>query len=80
MQISNQITKRLPRILGLIALLTCVPLTACADAGTPLTHLPDDYIVFQLGDDQICLFDISKRQIALSARGQDPIVVLPKEN
>jgi hypothetical protein len=36
MQTSNQITKRLPRILGLIGLLICVPLTARADAGTPL--------------------------------------------
>jgi len=36
MQISDQIIKRLLRVLGLIALLICFPLTARADAGTPL--------------------------------------------
>jgi hypothetical protein len=46
MQISNQITKRLPRILGLIALLTCVPLTARADAGTPLMWAGMLHMVF----------------------------------
>jgi hypothetical protein len=46
MQISNQITKRLPRILGLIALLTCVPLSARADAGTPLMWAGMLHLVF----------------------------------
>jgi len=46
MQISNQTTKRLPRILGLIALLICVPLTARADAGTPLMWAGMLHMVF----------------------------------
>jgi len=44
------------------------------------THLPGDYVVFQLGDDQICLFEASTKKIAMLARGQGPVVVLPKEN
>jgi hypothetical protein len=43
------------------------------------TQLPNDYVVFQLGDDQICLLETSTKKIALLARGQGPIVVLPKE-
>jgi len=42
------------------------------------THLPDDWLIFQLGDDQICLLHPASRRIALLARGQAPIVVLPK--
>jgi hypothetical protein len=44
------------------------------------TQLPGDYVVFQLGDDQICLFETATKKIALLARGQGPVVVLPKEN
>lgn len=46
MQISNQATKRLPRILGLIALLICIPLTVRADAGTPLMWAGMLHMVF----------------------------------
>jgi hypothetical protein len=42
------------------------------------THLPGDYIVFQLGEDQICLFETATKKIALLAKGQGPVVVLPK--
>jgi hypothetical protein len=42
------------------------------------TQLPNDEVVFQLGDDQICLFEPSTKKIALLARGQGPVVVLPK--
>jgi len=44
------------------------------------TQLPEDYVVFQLGDDQICLFEAATKKIALLARGQGPVVVLPKGN
>jgi len=44
------------------------------------TQLPDDHVVFQMGDDQICLLEPSTKKIALIARGQGPVVVLPKEN
>jgi hypothetical protein len=43
------------------------------------THLPDDYIVFQLGDDQICLLKAATKEIALLARGHGPVVVIPRE-
>ncbi|HVU07349.1 MAG TPA: hypothetical protein VHG89_02260 [Verrucomicrobiae bacterium] len=43
------------------------------------TQLPDDHVIFQLGDDQICLLEPSTKKIALIARGQGPVVVLPKE-
>jgi hypothetical protein len=44
------------------------------------TQLPDDHVIFQLGDDQICLLEPSTKKIALMSRGQGPVVVLPKEN
>ncbi len=44
------------------------------------TQLPDNYVVFQLGDDQICLLEAATKKIALLTRGQGPVVVLPKEN
>lgn len=42
------------------------------------THLPGDYVVFQLGEDQICLFETASKKITLLARGQGPVVVLPR--
>jgi hypothetical protein len=42
------------------------------------TQLPDDFVVFQLGDDQICLFEAATKKLALLTRGQGPVVVLPK--
>ena len=42
------------------------------------TLLPGDYVVFQLGDDQICLLEAATQKIALLARGQGPVVVIPK--
>jgi hypothetical protein len=44
------------------------------------THLPGDYVVFQLGDNQICLLEASTKKIALLAKGQGPVVIIPKEN
>lgn len=40
------------------------------------THLPDDWLVFQLGRDQICLLRPARQRIALIARGKDPVVTL----
>ena len=42
------------------------------------THLPGDFIVFQLGANQICLFEIATRKMALLIKGRGPVVVLPK--
>lgn len=44
------------------------------------THLPGDYVIFQLGDDQICLLELATKKIALLANGQGPVVVFPKTN
>jgi len=43
------------------------------------TQLPDDSIVFQLGNDQICLFEPATKKLCLLARGQGPVVLLPIE-
>ncbi|MBE9199048.1 MULTISPECIES: hypothetical protein [unclassified Nodularia (in: cyanobacteria)] len=39
------------------------------------THLEGDFVVFQLGDDQICILHPEQRKMALIARGSKPIVV-----
>ncbi len=44
------------------------------------TQLPGDYVVFQLGDDQICLLEAKTKKIALLCKGQGPVVVIPKED
>jgi hypothetical protein len=41
-----------------------------------LTHLPTDKVLFQLGENQICVFDPNTRHIALVAFGRGPIAVL----
>jgi hypothetical protein len=43
------------------------------------THLPGDKVLFQLGNDQICLYDPNLRTIALLARGRGPVAALPKQ-
>lgn len=40
------------------------------------TVLPGDQVVFQLDDDQICLFDRASLSIGLVARGRGPLVLL----
>ncbi len=42
------------------------------------TQLPGDYVVFQLGPDQICMLEISTKKIALLSRGYGPVVILKK--
>jgi len=42
------------------------------------THITEDYLVTQLGDDQICLLHPASRRIALVVRGKGPIVAKPK--
>lgn len=39
------------------------------------TELPDDQVVYQLGGEQIVLFDAQSRRMALVALGADPIVL-----
>ena len=39
-------------------------------------QLPDDHLIFQLGDDQICVLEPSTQRVALLARGRGPTVVL----
>lgn len=41
------------------------------------TQIAGDYGVFQLGKDQICIFDPEKKRIALIARGFGPVVAKP---
>jgi hypothetical protein len=40
------------------------------------THLPGDKVLLQLGEDQICVYDPEKKQIALLTRGRGPIAVI----
>ena len=42
------------------------------------THLAGDFVVFQLGDDQLCILQPQEEKIALIARGREPVVVKPK--
>lgn len=42
------------------------------------THIAGDYVVVQLGDDQICMIHVQSKKIALIARGKGPIVAKPK--
>ncbi|WP_414550765.1 hypothetical protein [Anabaena sp. CCY 0017] len=39
------------------------------------THLEGDFVVFQLGKDQICILHPEQRKIALIVRGTQPVVV-----
>lgn len=41
-----------------------------------VTHLPEDYIVFQLGWDQICIAEPKTWNVALLARGRGPVAVV----
>jgi len=42
------------------------------------TQISENQIVFQLGDDQICIMDRARKQIARVANGRGPVVV-PQE-
>ncbi|MBE9199047.1 MULTISPECIES: hypothetical protein [unclassified Nodularia (in: cyanobacteria)] len=39
------------------------------------THLEGDFVVFQLGKDQICILHPEQRKIALIVRGNQPVIV-----
>jgi hypothetical protein len=39
-------------------------------------HLPSDKVLFQLGNDQICVYDPLKKQVALLTRGRGPIALI----
>ncbi len=41
------------------------------------THISGDFVVFQLGPDQICILHPESKKIALIARGKAPIVAKP---
>jgi hypothetical protein len=43
-------------------------------------QLPSDKALFQLGEDQICVFDPTTRQVALLWRGRGPVAVMEKAN
>lgn len=43
-------------------------------------HLPSDKVLFQLGDDQICVFDPVSRQVALLWHGRGPVPVIEKND
>jgi len=40
------------------------------------THLPSDHLIFQLGDNQICILDPATKRIALITQARGPIVTL----
>lgn len=42
------------------------------------THLEGDFVVFQLGNDQLCILQPQEKKIALITRGISPVVVKPK--
>lgn len=42
-------------------------------------HLPNDQVLFQLGTDQICVYDPETRQVALVVKGRGPTAVLKEE-
>ncbi len=41
-------------------------------------QLPSDKALFQLGENQICVFDPATRQVALLWRGRGPVAVMEK--
>ncbi len=41
-----------------------------------ISHLPGDRVLFQLGRDQICLYDLNKKQVALVTKGRSPLAVI----
>jgi hypothetical protein len=43
------------------------------------TQLPTDEVVFQLGEDQICIFDPASKKLALLERGRGPVVVMAEK-
>ena len=43
------------------------------------TQIEDTLVVFQLGNDQICLLDTESKRIALLARGKGPAVIKPTQ-
>ncbi|MCX6898606.1 MAG: hypothetical protein NT105_07900 [Verrucomicrobia bacterium] len=43
-------------------------------------HLPSDKVLFQLGRDQICLFDPMSRKISLLCHGRGPVAVIENKS
>jgi hypothetical protein len=41
-----------------------------------ITQLPDEKVLFQLGENQICVFDLKTKQVALVAKGRGPALLL----
>jgi hypothetical protein len=41
-------------------------------------HLPSDIVLFQLGEDQICVFDPENKKVALLWHGRGPVPVIEK--
>jgi hypothetical protein len=44
------------------------------------TQIPADKVIFQLGTDQICVFDPESKSIALLVHGRGPVAVLKEES
>lgn len=40
------------------------------------THLPSDTVIFQLGEDQICIFHPETKKLALVVKGREPVAVM----
>jgi hypothetical protein len=43
------------------------------------THLPGDYVIFQLGENQICILEATTKKIAMLDKGYGPIVILKNQ-
>lgn len=41
-----------------------------------VTHLPGDHVLFQLGENQICVLDAASKRVAMVARGRGPVAVI----
>jgi hypothetical protein len=43
------------------------------------THLPGDKVLFQLGEDQICVLEPDAKRVALLIHGRGPVAIIPKK-
>jgi hypothetical protein len=42
------------------------------------THLPGNIVLFQLGENQVWVFDPDSRKVALLTHGTGPVAVIPE--
>jgi len=42
-------------------------------------HLPEDKVLFQLGESQLCILDVPHKRVAIFARGRGPVALMDAE-